>query len=331
MEFDIMLILQLCLILALFILVFYIVKFYLSLKLAKRISIYSIDPLRNDQVSLFDAIYDIYKHIVNTLSKSLNKIKIIERYSHQYDKYVDYLDKKKAIDYVSNKVLSAILFLIINIVANIAMLDYPSIIEIILTIAIGYCVPDMYNRYQRYLRHKKIERDLLNAIVILNNAFKSGRSTMQAIEIVKDELDGPIKVEFEKMHTEIAYGLSLESVFKRFSKRVKIEEISYVASSLTILNKTGGNIVKVFTSIENSLFNKRRLESEMKALTSSSKVMSRILLALPFIFTIIILLLSPDYFNPLFNNFIGLTVLLIMILFYGLYVFFVAKIMRVRL
>jgi tight adherence protein B len=234
-------------------------------------------------------------------------------------------------DFVSNKVLASIIFVIINLFANILELRFPSIFEIFIVIIVGFYVPDLYNLYQKIKRRKKIESDLLNAIIMLNNAFKSGRSTMQAIEIVMNEMDGPIKDEFRKMHTEISYGLSLESVFKRFSERVDVEEINYITSSLTILNKTGGNIVKVFSSIERSLFSKRKLDLELRALTSSSKVMSKILLLLPIFFVTVILLLNPTYFDPFFDNFIGLMVFFVIILFYCLYAIFVQRVMRVRL
>lgn len=328
---DSILILQFAIILVLLLFVFYIIRFNLSLKLSRRISAYSIDPLYNDQTSLFDAVFRIYERTLSELSKILIKVKTIEYYSHRYDKYIDYLDDKKSIDFISNKVLTSILFLLINLFANIIVLDFPNAFEAILVMTIGAFVPDIYNLYYSHLRRKKIEHDLLNAIIMLNNAFKSGRSTMQAIEIVKNELEGPIKEEFKKMHTEISYGLSLESVFQRFSERVKMEEISYITSSLTILNKTGGNIVKVFSSIEKSLFSKRKLESELKALTSSSRAMSKILLFLPFIFAGIIVLLNPTYFNSLFDNFIGLSVSFIIIMFYVLYAFFVRRVMKVRL
>jgi tight adherence protein B len=331
MGLDSVFILQIIIILVLAASLFYLVKFNLSLKLSRRISRYSIEPLNNNQLSLFDGIFILYKKLLNAVSTLLINSKMIEHYSHKYDKYTDYLDERTSIDYVSNKVLIAISFIAINFFANVLEMDLPTIYEIILVAIIGFYVPDLYMMYKNYARRLKIERDLLNAIIMLNNAFKSGRSTMQAIEIVKNEMEGPIKEEFLKMYTEISYGLSLESVFKRFSERVKVEEISYITSSLTILNKTGGNIVKVFSSIERSLFSKNKLESELRALTASSRVMSRILLFLPIFFAGVIMLLNPTYFNSLFDNLIGLTILFCIILFYALYAFFVQKVMRVRM
>lgn len=331
MTIEPMLIFQLTMMIILIIFCLYMIRFNLSLRLVKRISIYSIEPLVNDSISIFDNIYFLYQKIVNKLSSILTKSKLLVRYSYQYNKYIDYTSDKKAIDYIANKIIFVIALLIIKFISDFIILHVPTFLESFIIAVIGFYIPDIYNTYLSYIRHKHIKQDLLNAIIMLNNAFKSGRSTMQAIEIVKNELEGPIKEEFVKMHTEISYGLSLETVFKRFASRVKVEEISYITSSLAVLNKTGGNIIKVFSSIEKSLYSKYRLESELQALTSSSKAMIKILLILPFAFISIIMFLNPTYFNSLFDSFIGLTVLFVMIMFYLLYAFVIRKIMRVRL
>jgi tight adherence protein B len=328
---DSILAMQFIIIFMLVVFFIYLIRFNISLNLSRRIRKYSIEPLNNNQTSLFDGLFSIYDKTIIKLSIFFSKSTIATKYSKKYNKYIDYLDDKKPIDYISNKFFISIVFIFIYLFAKILEMSLPNFFEMILVGAIGFYVPDLYNVYRNYMKRKQIEKDLLNAIIMLNNAFKSGRSTMQAIEIVKDELDGPIKEEFKKMHTEISYGLSLETVFERFSKRVNIEEINYITSSLTILNKTGGNIVKVFSSIERSLFSKRKLESELKSLTSSSRAMSKILLFLPLFFVGVILLLNPDYFNPLFDNIIGLTIFFCIILLYVLYAFFVQKVMRVRL
>jgi tight adherence protein B len=328
---DSMIIMEAVIIIILVSFLVFLLKLNNSFKLARRIKQYSIEPLTNDQTSLFDSLFNIYKIIILGLSNILFHFSMATKYSKKYNKYVDYLDDKKPIDYISNKVFISCIFIIIYLFSVILAMKVPNFFEIIIVAAIGFYIPDLYIIYYNYMRRKQIEKDLLNAIIMLNNAFKSGRSTMQAIEIVKNEIEGPIKDEFRKMYTEITYGLSLENVFERFSKRVNIEAISYISSSLTILNKTGGNIVKVFSSIERSLFSKRKLELELKSLTSSSKVMSKILLALPLLFTLIILILNPNYFNSLFDNTIGLTILLSMIFLYFLYVIFVQKVMKVRL
>jgi tight adherence protein B len=330
---DAILIIQSVIVVILLFILLFLYRFNRAIKLEKRIDKYSIESIKTETTSIFDNIYALYNHIQKQLTKLLLSIKIFDKYSLRYRKYIDFFDKdsKIAMDYVSNKVLVSVSFVLIKLFADIIEYRVTAMHEILLIGLLGFIIPDLFLMYNNYLRKKKIEKDLLNAIIIMNNAFKSGRSTMQAIEIVKNELEGPIQEEFKKMHLEITYGLSLEVVFKRFSERVNLEEVNYITSSLTILNKTGGNIVKVFSSIEKSLFGKKKLELELKSLTSSSETMIKSLLLLPFIFTGIILLLNPNYFNPLIEHEIGVIVLTIIVFFYVMYAYFVKKIMRVRL
>ena len=63
---------------------------------------------------------------------------------------------------------------------------------------IGFIAPDLIYRYRYKIYRDTLENDLLQAIIVMNNAFKSGRSITQAIELVSHELDGPIKEEFRK-------------------------------------------------------------------------------------------------------------------------------------
>ena len=133
------------------------------------------------------------------------------------------------------------------------------------------------------------------------------------------------------MVNELNLGLSIDVVFNRFSERVNLEEVTYLTASLSILNKTGGNIIKVFTSIEKSMFNKRKLRLEMKALTGASKLIVYVLFLVPVFFVILVSLINPTYFEPFFTSSIGIVLLMFMILYYIVYIILVNKIMQVRM
>ena len=176
-----------------------------------------------------------------------------------------------------------------------------------------------------------MENDLLQAIIIMNNAFKSGRSIVQAIELIGDELPGVIGDQFRRMRKELKTGLSVEDVFRRFAERIDFEEVTYLTASLTILNKTGGNIIKVFSSIERSLFLKKRLKMELKSLTGSSKIIMWVLFFVPIMFAVVITILNPGYFNPFFQSNIGLMLFGVILLLYAIYIAIVRKILKVRM
>jgi tight adherence protein B len=136
--------------------------------------------------------------------------------------------------------------------------------------------------------------------------------------------------EFKKISVEISLGLDIETAFKRFADRIKLSEAIYLTSSISVLNKTGGNIIKVFNSIEKTIFNRKKLENEFKALTSSSKLIMYVLIIVPIAFVIFISLINKDYFNVLFTNPLGIVLIIIMLIIYITYIIVVRKVMKIE-
>lgn len=324
-------IIQIIIIFILFLIIIWLLKLKKSISYEKRLSKYSVEALEDTDKSFFDKIENLYLKIRNNLSHILLKFKIFNNYSKKYEKYVDKSEiiAEDSINYISVKILSGIVCLLIVIFSDVLQYQNISLFQIFYSLVIGFFIPDIFYIARSKLRKKQIENDLLKAIIIMNNSFKSGRTTMQAISLVSEELDGAISDEFKKMYIDLTFGLDLEIVFKRFAKRVNIDEVKYITTSLTILNKTGGNIVKVFSSIERSFFNRRKLEHELKSITASANLIFKILICIPAFIFVAICLLNPTYFSPLISTKIGIVLLGIMLLIYIGYIVIVNKIMKV--
>lgn len=304
-----------------------------SIDLEKRIAKYSIEPLTDKSVSLFDKILTKYYKFLVKVKKVICDFKSLQNYAKKYEKYINVVNKvyKDGMDFIANKIIIAFIFIFIAIFSKTIQYELLNFYEICLPLLVGFFIPDIIYAYS-FKRHcATIENDLLQAIMIMNNAFKSGRSITQAIYLVTTELDGPVAEEFKKVYTEINLGLSIEVAFKRLQERVPVDEVTYLTASISILNKTGGNIVKVFTSIEKTLFNKKKLKLELASLTGSSRVISYVLFAVPVLFILFITLLDPTYFVPFFTTGLGFILLVVMLAIYALYIVVVMKIMKVKL
>ena len=309
------------------------IRYNRSIKLEKRIAKYTIEPLNDNSLSLFDKFFNSYSKLVSKIGVSFEKSVFLTNYSKRYDKYINTIDNnhKKPIDFVVTKTFVGILLLMIAVVSKTIQSDVLALYEIIIPITVGFFIPDIiyFTKYKVY--RMKIENDLLQAIIIMNNAFKSGRSITQAIDLVSTELDGPIAEEFKKMSLEISFGLAIEDVFKRFSERIMLPEVTYLTASLSILNKTGGNIVKVFSSIEKTLFGKKKLKLELDSLTGSSKIIVYILFVVPILFVAFISIIDPTYFLPLLTTPLGLIITFVIAVVYVIYIIVVRKVMKVRM
>ena len=324
----IIIIIQVILILAFVLFITVLVKFNNALRLEKRIARYSVRYNNEDEnASLFDKSLKKYMLFVKLQRKKVNKLfpTLVKR----YDKY-SVGSNQKAVDYITHKLVISIIFVIMTIIATSIQGKFVTLLQILCSLIIGFYILDIYLIITSRVNKKKIEDEMLRAIIVMNNAFKSGKSTIQAVEIASKKLPKPIGYEFEKIYEEMKYGLSIDTVFDRFAKRVDIEEAEYLSSSLTILNRTGGNIVAVFDSIEKTLFDKKKLKEDLKNSTTVSKLVVKILLFVPVLFALVIYVLNPHYFDPFFASSLGYLLLGIIVIMFIIYAYLLSKIVKVN-
>ncbi len=326
-------VIPLILIAIIFLIAHRILKVTEAIKLERRFEPFSLLPNSIVVPSIFDQIATKLWQIVHGLSKFLAHINIINKISKKYEKYISFEDKdyKKGIDYISIKLLLGLILVISSLIANIFWKTKTNIIVYLLFFIIGFILPDIFLNLRFHKKQKQIEEDLFKAIILMNNSFKSGSSITQAINLVRNELEGPIADEFSKIYLDISYGLSMDVVFNRFYERVKLEDAQYIATSLTILNKTGGNIIRVFANIEKAILERKRLRHELYSLAAASIFMFRLLLVLPLIFGIILYILNPTYFLPFFTTKIGIMIFILIVLLYITYILIINKVLKVKM
>ena len=324
----IVILIKIVLILVVIVIVTLFFKLNSAIKFEKRIAKYSVKFNKDsDDVSLFDKVWKKYMLFVKSQRKKVNKLFPV--LVSKYDKY-SVGSNQKPVDYITHKLVISLILIVLTIFATAIQGRFVSLLQIVISLFIGFYALDIYLIIVSKINKRKIEDDMLRAIIIMNNAFKSGNSTIQAVEVASKKLPKPIGYEFQKIYEEMKYGLSIDTVFDRFSKRVGIEEAEYLSSSLTILNRTGGNIVAVFDSIEKTLFDKKKLKEELKNSTTVSKLVVRILLFVPILFVLIIYLLNPNYFDSFFTSVLGYIVLSIIIIMFIIYAYLLDRIVKVN-
>ena len=324
----IIIVIQIVLIFSIIAIITFFIKLNDTIKLEKRISKYSIKGSRNKyDKSYYDIVLDGYIRFVKKQRKKISKL--FPNLVRRYDKYVTD-GEVRAVDYVTHKLVMSCLFILLTIITMVIQGKFITLFQFLVSMILGFYILDIiliiYNKFKK----KKIENDMLRAIIIMNNAFKSGKSTIQAVEIASLKLSKPISSEFKRMHQEMKYGMSVDVVYDRFAKRMILQEAEYLSSSLTILNRTGGNIVAVFNSIEKTLFDKKKLKEELKNSTTVTDLLVKILLVVPIFFVLIIYLLNPNYFDPFFESTTGYILLCIILILFIVYAYLLQKIIKVE-
>lgn len=323
-------IIQMICFILLFLLIIKIIRLFKIVKLEERLEPYVIKPLKSSDQNTSEQLKKIYKEFVEMFTSKLKKSVVATKYAKKLDKYTVMTDMyNNGFEILSGKIIVACVLTVLAVIIKAFQFKVLGSMETLGVFTLGFFVLDIYLFARYKIFRWTLESDFIAAITIMNNSFKSGRSIIQAINIVGTEVGGIIGTEFKRMNLELSYGLDIEEVFKRFAERVELEEASYLTASLSVLNKTGGDIIKVFSTIERSLFDKRKLRLELKSLTSGSKIVVYVLLGIPFFFVLAISLINPQYFLPFITTDIGRLLLIFMIIYYIIFVVVVRKIMKV--
>lgn len=332
MQEQLMIIFQIVLIVFILVGLLYLLRYLISVRYEKRIQKYVVDDYRFKGYSLFEKIEYRYICFEKSLTKVLDKFRILKNYSKKYLPFInrDNQYHVTALDLVSRKIIISFSFVLTILISDILRNVSFSYFQVFFGFIVGFYFLDILFIFCHKKDIKEIEEDLYKAISIMNNSFKAGKSIMQAICIVAEEMDGEIKEEFSYMYNDLKHGLDLEDVLIRFSKRVDLDEVKYMTTSLIVLNKTGGNIADIFKTIDESILSRRKLKQELKMLTASSELVFKILVVLPVITSIFIYTLNSNYFRVLLTTSIGNIILTIILLLYIIYIFVIRRIMKVE-
>ena len=303
-------------ILLLVIVIYEFLKIRKTIKIANRIDKFTLKVPGKNEPTIGDDLNRNVNSLISKISNILSKSTYFTKKANKYDVY-------------SIKILISILVFMVYTITSVLNKNFEFPIGLIFLV-LGYFATDIYLEILNQIRIKNIEGDLLKAIIIMNNAFKSGLNISNALDVVITDLDGPVRDEFMLIKKDLSSGIDTSEAFNRFYKRVKLDDAQYISSSLSILNVTGGNITFIFSNIEEALTNKKKLKDELKAMTASSMLVYRVLTFMPFILIFIILMLNKDYFNPLFNNILGIFAIILALILYTIYILVIRKILKVE-
>src|SRR3990167_3887106 len=164
----------------------------------------------------------------------------------------------------------------------------------------------------RWYRYKKIFiKQLPDVIEMVILSLRAGRTITDSIKTVGEELKGPVAKQFRNIARQYELGKDFLNVVKDVSNRLKIPDFSFFVIVLGGQQETGGNIIKILTSLMVMLRQRRLMQLKIKALSSEGIFSAFLLVLLPFILMGIMRLIRPDYMDLLFTTPVGRQLLII--------------------
>ncbi len=176
---------------------------------------------------------------------------------------------------------------------------------------------------------KKFENQLPDTLNLLATSLRAGYSLLQAVEAVGHEAPEPTRREFGRAMAEIRLGRPINDALGDIAERMNSQDFEWTVMAIGIQREVGGNLAEVLQTTSETMVQRNRLRREMKALTAEGRISAIVLAALPFFLFLVITVINPDYIKPMLENTIGLVVMGVGLVFIGLGIFWMQKIVKV--
>ena len=170
----------------------------------------------------------------------------------------------------------------------------------------GFFTPRFFISYLRKKRHQQFEAQLVDGLLVLSNALRSGMNLVQAIETLEQEMEAPISQEFGLVIRENRLGVNIEEALENLAKRIPSEDLSLLVTSINIVHGMGGNLMEIFDSMAEVIRERNKLKGKTDALTSQGKLQGIIVGLMPTVIGVIMYFMDPPAMQRMFTSAIGI-------------------------
>ena len=169
--------------------------------------------------------------------------------------------------------------------------------------------PLMFLRWKRRRKTLKIERYMPDAMELLARSLRAGHTLAGTLDLVSQEIPGPLGSEMRITFEEQKLGLSMVQAFRRMGERVASQDLRFFVTAVIIQSETGGNLSEILDNIGLIIRDRLQLKGKIKGLTAEGRFSALILSLMPFFIFLGLYLLNREYVMTLFNDPLGIRLL----------------------
>jgi tight adherence protein B len=201
---------------------------------------------------------------------------------------------------------------------------------IVLSSAIGFALPCFVISIFAQRRRKRMEQQFPVAIDIFVRALRSGHPVASAIDLLTHEMEDPIGSEFGLVSDEVSYGAELTDALEAMAERWDLDDIRMFVVSLSVQIETGGNLAEILENLADVIRARASLHMKVRALSSEGRMTGVILSVLPVITFVGMFFVNPKFYLDVARDSIFMIGFPSLIALYFLGVFWIRKLVDIK-
>ncbi len=196
---------------------------------------------------------------------------------------------------------------------------------------VAFMLPASYIRMARRRRVAKIEKQLIELSPMLASSLRSGFALQQGLELAQQQLGPPLADELGLLLHDINLGASMEGALQDFGERIGSTDLDMLITAILVQRATGGNLSEIFDQTAETLREREQIRGELNTLTAQQRLTGWVLSIYPTGIGLVLLALVPSIWSKLFTETAGLVLLGIAVGLQLLGVFFMRRLMDIKI
>ena len=179
-------------------------------------------------------------------------------------------------------------------------------------------------------RMRKFERQLPDALDLVARSLRAGHAFSGGLQMVADEFDEPLGIEFQRTVAQINFGLGIEQALKALANRIDCPDLKFFAVSVIIQRESGGNLAEILENISSLIRGRFKLRGKIRTLTAEGKLSAAILIGIPFFIAFALSFINPEYIRVLFTDATGKILVAAALIMMGLGIVWMTKMITLK-
>ena len=179
-------------------------------------------------------------------------------------------------------------------------------------------------------KNPKIERYMPDAMELLARSLRAGHTLQGTLDLVSQEIPGPLGTEMRITFEEQKLGLSMPQAFRRMGERVASQDLRYFVTAVIIQSETGGNLSEILENIGLIIRDRLQLKGKVKGLTAEGRFSALILSLLPFVTFLALYFMNRKYVMTLFRDPMGPKLLTGALISIGIGIFIMKRMVAIK-
>ena len=176
----------------------------------------------------------------------------------------------------------------------------PFTLALMIGLFVGVGFPHMAIGFMIKRRIAAFNANFPDAIELMVRGLRSGLPITETLGVVSSEVPGPVGVEFRAVADKMKIGRTMDAALQETAERLGTAEFQFFVITLNIQRETGGNLAETLSNLADVLRKRAQMKLKIKAMSSESKASAIIVGSLPFIVFTLVYMMNPEYMRGFF-------------------------------